>query len=305
MKTFVKSIILFSVMSMYFLIGHWDAASAKVDYRGVSDSEREEIAEYLQTEEMLGQLSFGIGEDVTKDDISIFDYYKVNMFMFPVDAYDHWDPKESVGDMYSDGWFYQIPLIVKGEKTTVASLTKVNGEFKCAGVSYGKGNIGYFIDEADVKKTILEAGISEEEINYEDILITSLTYTLFIHINTVDNDYMIPYSSIDLSGRDLSEYYEAEMYKSGELYETYDILQMLVNASIVSLSKEKKEYENPYEVLLGGTGSTASGQSGTNNTGSESGGNGIKIFIISSILVLGCLVLAVFGINKYKKVYYK
>ncbi len=56
MKTFVKSIILFSAVVMYFLIGQWDSASAKVEYRGVSDSEREEIAEYIQTEEMLWQL---------------------------------------------------------------------------------------------------------------------------------------------------------------------------------------------------------------------------------------------------------
>ncbi len=299
MKTFVKSIILFSVMSMYFLIGHWDAALAKVDYKGVSDSEREEIADFIQNEEVLEDLSLILQEDITQEDISVFDCYRVTVFMFPFESYEHWDPKESVADIYSDGCGYLVPLVVMGRKTVNATLTKENGKYKYNGVSYGEGNIRYFIDEKDVEKTIREAGISEENINYADVLITSLTETVFVHINTFDNDYMIPYT-----GTDLSEYYETEMYKSGELYKTYDILQMLVNASIVSLSKDNTQYENPIDVLCGGSTSTV-GHSGSNNIGSESGGNGTKTVIISSILVLGCLVLAVFGINKYKKVYYK
>lgn len=247
MKAFMKIVIFSGILIGCLWIIQCKYASAKYDYTGISDLEREIISEYIQTDEMINTLSFALSETVTKDDINFCDCYKVNMLS--TDFYNKWSSNASAESIYSDMWQYKIPLIIK-DKKTVITLKNNDDRFVFCGVSYGEGNVIYFIDVQNIEKNIQNIGLTENEINYSDVLFASLVNTLFIHINSMGKDYLIPYTAVDLSA--YSEYTD-KMYISGEIYEISEVIELIANSSYAP-----KSNINNYEVdkleLLGGGG---------------------------------------------------
>ncbi|MBR6402620.1 MAG: hypothetical protein IKS48_04485 [Eubacterium sp.] len=285
-----------------------------IDYTGVPVSEYEKISEFLRTDNLIHNLSFALQEDISEDDVSFSSCYMVNFFMFPVDSYADWNAKESLKDIYGDLSLYTVPLVIKGKKTVI-SLKQVDGQYEFVGASYGEANSTYFIDEEEIERIISEAGISEETINYSDIMLANFAAnTLFVHINTVEKDYMIPYTAIDLS-----EYTHEKLYKSGEIYETSEILKMLADSSFTDISNtdENGGYEadtltaTPEESIQDDkieSGSSESLEERTsytdpvnlNNNESQSGAVN-KILLTSGILVVSFLILIFIAIRIKRK----
>ena len=310
MKVFNKSGILILMVVVISLLSPCDTVFAQIDYTGISVSECEKISDFIRTDEMINNISFALSENVEADDINISNCYMMNMFMFPEDFNEKWDVKDRIKEIYGDMMFYTIPIIIK-DKKAVISLRQIDGQYKFSGITYGDSTSIYFIDEEEIKKTIKEAGILEESINYSDVLFAGFANnTLFVHINTEEKDYLIPYTAIDLS-----EFYEKNLYKSGEIYETSEVLKMMIDSSMVSLSEDGNKENGTLEVPLGGNGYRD--QMNLSNKGSEedvypektdltnyNGSQGDKInknLIISGILVTSTLILIIIGIKKQSR----
>ncbi len=285
-----------------------------MEYSHVSSSEKYEISEFLKSKEMLHNLSFLLQKEVGEEEVTVNSCYLANKFFFPTDFNDDWDAKISNKDIYSDSWVYIIPIMIKDERTIIM-LKKDDEKYEFAEISYGDENIRFFIDDTEIEDTVIKAGIFEEEINYSDVLFSPFLHTVFIHINTDKKDYLIPYTAIDMS-----EYYEKKLYKSGEIYETKELLQMIVDASLVDLSKKTEEKDEPQ--FFGGESSTADNNtisqvelfenshenSYLNSDKAENINNRktvgeavINPLAISGCLMTVCLILVILGVKSYKK----
>lgn len=249
MRTYKYGIILLLALIACTFSCRWQDVSANVDYTGINTSEYEAIKEYINSEEMLHNISFAIMKEVSKDDISFLNCYKMNMFAYPANFNDSWNAKSSISDIYADMWVYSVPIIIRGEKAVVF-LKIEDDNYRFSGISRGEGCSVYFVNDKDIEKTLKESGVPEEEVNYADVLYAGFAgNTLFIHINSDKMDYLIPYTAIDLS-----EFYEESLYKSGEMYETSEVLHILKDSSFVSLDRSVENGGDDLQAQLGGNG---------------------------------------------------
>ncbi|MCR5728431.1 MAG: hypothetical protein K6G24_13315 [Lachnospiraceae bacterium] len=291
MKIFFKYLIMTLVFMLNLLGNNWHSAFAKDSYTGISGVELEKIVSFVQSDEMISELSLALNEEIDRNEVYCSECFMVNVLQG--DFYKLWDMTESIKTIYGEVWQYKVPLVIRNKKTVI-TLLRNGDKYECIGISYGDANSIYFLNESDIEKTVQEAGISVDSIDYSDVLMAYSVNTLFVHISISGKDYLIPFTAVDLS-----EYsdYEDDMYKSGEMYTIATVIEKLRNSSLAYNDDNSGDIET---VPLGG-GSLNENTMDVSNKAVLEKNVRTKTIFIGGIIVTGSLIAALVLLKRQSK----
>ena len=221
--------ILLAVTALLFAPGY--AFDAK-NLNGISNDDCIKIDEFIRSKEMIERIEFLLQDKVNEEDIDTSNAIKVNLL--PYKFIDMFGYSRDIREMYGSNWQYKIPMEINGKKVVVTLNSNSDNTFEYAGISYGEDNKVFFINKGDIERELHKVGISDEDIQYSDILYHYDTNTIFVHFNTCKE-----YDSETISSRGLEAnyliYYSTTDFKSEFIGDPRDIRE---NGIIGSAAEE-------------------------------------------------------------------